>query len=283
MKISYIGWNTAALQWRVLFLVTCVRLITDIMLKTRVIPCLLLQNQGLIKTVKFKDPVYVGDPINAVKIFNEKEVDELIFLDIKASKEKREPEYKLIQDIATECFMPFCYGGGISTIEQIRKILSLGAEKVSLNSILFRNSELIQNASGLFGSQSIVVAIDVKKNFFGKYKVYDSSIQSLTDNEPVGFAVRLAQLGAGEILLNSVDRDGTMEGYDIELIRKITNAVDIPVIACGGAGKLDDFVLAVKQGNASAVAAGSMFVFYGKHRAVLVTYPSKNELEIILD
>lgn len=249
------------------------------MLKIRVIPCLLLRNQGLVKTVKFKDPVYVGDPVNAVKIFNQKKVDELIFLDIQASKENRRPNYRMIEDIATECFMPFCYGGGIKSIEDIKTILSLGAEKVSLNSYALERPTFIKEASEFFGNQSIVIALDIMKNLFGRHRIYHSGKNITTDVDPVGFAIEAAKLGAGEILLNSVDRDGMMDGYDLDIIRKISDSVDIPVIACGGAGKLDDFSNAVRKGHASAVAAGSMFVFYGKHRAVLINYPEEKEIE----
>ncbi|PKP60581.1 MAG: imidazole glycerol phosphate synthase subunit HisF [Candidatus Altiarchaeales archaeon HGW-Altiarchaeales-1] len=253
------------------------------MLNTRVIPVLLLRNRGLVKTVEFKEGKYIGDPINAVKIFNEKEVDELIFLDITASKEQREPNFDLIYDIATECFMPFGYGGGIKTIQHIKKLFSSGAEKAVINSCAIENPSFIKEASDFFGSQSIVVSIDVKKSLTGKYKVYDSSKDKLTDLDPVDFCIKMESLGCGEIFLNSVERDGIMKGYDIELIEKVANAVNIPVIACGGAGKLEDFRDAVKQGNASAVAAGSLFVFYGKHKAVLINYPSQEELEKILD
>lgn len=251
------------------------------MLNTRVIPVLLLRNKGLVKTVEFKEGKYIGDPINAVKIFNEKEVDELVFLDIMASKEQREPNFEVISDIATECFMPFGYGGGIRSIEHIKKLFSLGVEKAIINSYAIENPSFIKEASDFFGSQSIVVSIDVKKSLMGKYKVYDSSKNKLTDLDPVEFSIKMESSGCGEIFLNSVDRDGTMKGYGIELIRKVTDKVNIPVIACGGAGKLEDLRDAVKQGNASAVAAGSLFVFQGKHRAVLINYPTQKELEKI--
>ena len=249
------------------------------MLKTRVIPCLLLQNQGLVKTVRFKNPAYVGDPINAVKIFNEKEVDELIFLDIQASKENLAPNLGVIRDIASECFMPFCYGGGIRTVADMMNVFSVGAEKVSVNSLVLKNPGIIDEAAGIFGSQSIVVSLDVKKNMFGRHKVYDTSKSKTTDRDVVEYAVEMERRGAGELLVTSVDRDGTMEGYDLELVKKIAHAVSIPVIACGGAGRLEHFAEAVKHAGASAVAAGSMFVFYGKHRAVLINYPDVKELE----
>jgi cyclase len=249
------------------------------MLKTRVIPCLLLKGQGLVKTVKFKYPTYVGDPINAIKIFNEKEADELILLDITATIEDRRPPFELILNIASECFMPLCYGGGIRSLEDIRKIFSIGVEKVAVNTYAVENPQFIQRAADSFGSQSIVAAMDVKKTLVGDYKVCTHSGTKTTDVDPVTHAVQMAAMGCGEIFLNSVDRDGTLSGYDIDLIRKVVEAVSIPVITSGGAGSLADFADAVNNGGASAVAAGSLFVFHGKHRAVLISYPSRRELE----
>lgn len=249
------------------------------MLKTRIIPCLLLKGQGLVKTVKFRNPKYVGDPINAVKIFNEKEVDELVLLDIDASVEGKRPQIKLISEIASECFMPLSYGGGLRNLEDLRAIFNLGVEKVVINSYAVENPRFVQEASKRYGNQSIVVAIDVEKNSSGKHEIFTLGGKKKTKLDPVAHAKEMEKLGAGEIFLNSIDRDGTMEGYDIELIKKVTESVSIPVIACGGAGKIEDFVEAVRKGGASAVAAGSMFVFHGKHRAVLITYPSIEELE----
>lgn len=251
------------------------------MLQTRVIPCLLLKNNGLVKTVQFKDPKYVGDPINAVKIFNEKEVDELIFLDITATIENRKPNFKVISDIASECFMPFGYGGGIRNLDDIKKLFNLGVEKVVINSYAFENPQFIKDASEIFGSQSIIVSIDVKKSLFGKYEVFTQSGKKNIKLDPVKYAMLMENMGAGELFLNSIDRDGTMQGYDIELIKKVSESIKIPVIACGGVSKIEDFGEAVKKGGASGVAAGSMFVFYGKHRAVLISYPSIHELEKI--
>lgn len=248
------------------------------MLTTRVIPCLLLRNQGLVKTVKFKDPKYVGDPINAVRIFNDKEVDELLFLDITATVDRRTPRYKVISEIASECFMPLAYGGGIRSIEDIRQVLAVGVEKVCINTHAVDDPEFIRTAADIFGSQSIVVSIDVKKTLFGKYEVFTNSGSKASNLDPLSHAVRMEQMGAGEIFLNSIDRDGTMTGYDLELTRRVTAAVGIPVIACGGAGTVAHFRDAVKQGGASAVSAGSMFVFHGKHRAVLISYPDQAEL-----
>ena len=252
------------------------------MLKTRVIPCLLLKGQGLVKTVQFRDPRYVGDPINAVRIFNEKGVDELILLDIKATVEQRGPQMKLISEIASECFMPLCYGGGVCKLEDIKEVLSLGVEKVAVNTSAVENNDLIRDAAQMFGSQSIVVAIDVKQNTQGNYEVFTHGATVGTKLDPVEYAKRMEGIGCGEIFLNSIDRDGAMRGYDIELIRRVSHAVSIPVIACGGAGRLSDFREAVALGGASAVSAGSFFVFHGKLRAVLITYPSEQELREIL-
>lgn len=244
----------------------------------RVIPVLLLKNKGLVKTVKFRDPCYVGDPINAVKIFNEKEVDELIFLDITASSEKREPNYEYLEKISSECFMPFCYGGGIKTISEIRKITNVGVEKVSINTYAFEHPEFIKIAADEFGSSTIVVSIDVKKNIWGKPVVAINNGKNLTKWDPIEYAKKMEEKGAGELLLNSIDRDGIMQGYDIDMIKKVTEAVSIPVIVCGGAKSTLDLKKGADAG-ASGMAAGSMFVFHGKHRAVLINYPSQKEIK----
>ena len=245
----------------------------------RIIPVLLLKNAGLYKTVKFKDPKYIGDPLNAVKIFNEKEVDELLFIDITATVENRRPPIKFLSEIASECFMPLCYGGGITSLEDVKSIIKAGVEKVSINSYAVKKPDFIKEISGIYGSSTIVVSIDVKKSFLGKYEVYIHSGKVNTKLDPVKFAVQMAEAGAGEILLNSIDRDGTMQGYDIDLIKRVSQEIDIPVIACGGAGKTTDFSDIVNNAGASAGAAGSMFVFHGKHKAVLINYPSQNELK----
>lgn len=244
----------------------------------RVIPTLLLQGNGLVKTVKFKDPKYVGDPANTLRIFNEKEIDEIVVLDISATNEQRKPRLDLIRELASEVFMPLCYGGGVTTVEEIEAILRAGVEKVAVNSACFTHPETIREASSRFGAQAIVAAIDVKKGLFGGYKVYSHGGKKGHNVDPVTHARRMEELGAGEILLTSIDRDGTQEGYDLELVKQVAAAVRIPVVAAGGAGKLDDFKAAVTAG-ASAVAAGSFFVFHGKHRAVLITYPSGQELQ----
>ena len=251
-------------------------------LQTRVIPCLLLSNKGLVKTVKFKDPKYVGDPINAIRIFNEKEVDELVFLDIDATKTNRKISMALIAQIASECFMPLAVGGGISSLEEAKEIMNTGVEKIVINSSAVSNPGLISSVAKVFGSQSVVASIDAKKKLFGNYEVMTHGGSKPTGLNPAEWAQQLESLGAGELFINSIDKDGTMQGYDLELISKVAELISIPVIACGGAGKLEDFGDAVKNSKVSAVAAGSMFVFYGPHRAVLINYPNRNELEKVL-
>lgn len=252
------------------------------MLMPRVMPCLLLKNGGLVKTVKFRDPGYIGDPINAVRIYNEKEVDELVFLDITATIEKRPPPYKVLSEIGSECFMPVTYGGGIRDIETIRQVLSLGIEKVAINSYAVENPQFVHDAAEKFGSSTIVVSIDVRRQLFGRFEVVIYGGRKGTRLDPVDFAIQMQQMGAGEILLTAIDRDGTQEGYDLALISRVTNAVSIPVIACGGAGKIEDFRAAIKDAGASACAAGSMVVYYGRNRAVLITFPERAKLEAIL-
>jgi cyclase len=249
------------------------------MLKVRVIPCLLLKNGALVKTIRFKNLTYIGDPINTVRIYNEKEVDELIFLDITATVENRQPPLKIISEISLECFMPFTYGGGIRSVQDAEKIFSMGAEKVSVNSSCFSNPQLITDIARIFGNQAVVASIDVRKNFIGQYRVYSRSGTVPTKTDPADFAKTMETYGAGEILLTSIDQDGMMEGYDLTLIKKVTSAVSIPVIVCGGAGNIDHLVEAVKTGGASAVAAGSIFVYQKKNRAVLINYPDRKILE----
>lgn len=251
------------------------------MLQTRVIPVLLLKDNGLVKTVRFKEPKYVGDPINAIKIFNDKEVDELIFLDIQASKKNKMPDFKLIQKVASECFMPICYGGGISSIDQMKKIFELGVEKVAINCNALSNSDLIKQAVDVFGSQSIVVSVDVKKSLFGKYKVFNHKNKRKIKTSLVNYLKEIEKSGAGEVLLNSVDQDGMQSGYDIELLRLAKSILTIPIIACGGAKDINDFKIAKEQSNVSGFAAGSMFVFHGKHKAVLISYPAYKQLRKI--
>jgi len=252
------------------------------MLRTRVIPCLLLKGNGFYKTTKFKKPVYLGDPINILKIFNEKEVDEIIVLDIGATSLQKEINMSLLSDFASECFMPLGYGGGIRNLRQMKDLFNLGFEKIAVNTAAHENPELVTEAANNFGSQSVVVSIDVKKTLWGGYEVMINAGSKKTGRTPVEYAREMEARGAGEILVNAIDRDGTMEGYDLKLIKLVTEAVKIPVIACGGAGRVQDFGAAVKEGGASAAAAGAMFVFQGPHRAVLINFPSPGELDSVL-
>jgi len=248
------------------------------MFVNRIIPLLLYSHGGLVKTIKFNNPTYIGDPINAVKIFNEKEVDELLFIDIDATKEKRKPDFEYIKNITEECFMPLCYGGGITTIDDIKRITGIGVEKIAINSQAFINPKLVEDAAKLFGSSTIVVSIDVKQSILGQYSVSLFNGTKNTKINPVDFAKEMQNYGAGEILLNSVNKEGKMNGFDLGLIKLVTDAVNIPVIACGGAGCLQDIKLALENG-ASAVAAGSMFVYNGKYHAVLINYPTQSEIQ----
>ena len=250
------------------------------MLAERVIPCLLLKENGLVKTRRFKKPVYVGDPINAVKIFNEKEVDELILLDIEASKNEKEPDYAFIEQIAGECFMPLCYGGGIRTLDQAAKIFASGIEKVSLQASILENPWLIEEIAARYGTQSVVVSIDIKKNLLGKHQLY-SGIKKKKNMDWKGYLLRCIEAGAGEILINSVDNDGMKNGMDLKLIAQASDLAKVPLIAVGGVGSLEDIRDGIQAG-ANAVAVGSMFVFQGPHNAVLITYPEYDELEELL-
>jgi cyclase len=248
------------------------------MRRIRVIPTLLIRNGGLVKTVKFENPKYVGDPINAVRIFNEKEVDEIAVIDIACTRLKKSPDFDLISQICGEAFMPLAYGGGISTLDQIVQILYQGAEKVVLQTAAFDNPELIGQAAGRFGSQSIVVSIDAKKGLLGGFKVYRDNGTKATSYHPAEWAKRLEDMGAGEIIVNSITHDGTYKGYELPLVEMVAKAVKIPVVAQGGAATTADFLGAIKVG-ASAAAAGSMFVFQRPHQAVLVTYPTQDQLK----
>lgn len=250
------------------------------MLNVRVIPCLLLRCGGLVKSVKFKNHRYVGDPINAVRIFNDKEVDELVFLDIGARTSNNGPNFDLLADIASEAFMPLGYGGGIRNFEDIKKLYALGVEKVILNTIAHMAPDLVSRAVEYAGSSGVVVSTDVRKSLLGNYSVVTHCGTKVTSYHPVEYARKMENLGVGEILLNSINRDGTMEGYDLDLVNQVSHAVSIPVVAVGGAGNIGHFKDAVDAG-ASAVGAGSMFVFHGKHRAILITYPGYNEIKDI--
>jgi cyclase len=252
------------------------------MLRTRVIPVLLLKGEGLVKTLKFKNPRYVGDPIIAVKVFNDKEVDEIIILDISATNEGRPPNFRKIREIAGECFMPLAYGGGIRTLDEVKQLFDIGIEKVVINSGVHTNPELLREAAHVFGSQSIVVAIDVEKSLLGTYTVKSHSGTVRQEVALASLMREVEKLGAGEVLVNAIDRDGTMKGFDLALVRLACQSVALPVIACGGAGGIEDLADAIHRGGASAVAAGAMFVFQGIHRAVLISYPDRAALEKML-
>lgn len=253
------------------------------MLRPRIIPCLLVQNGGLVKTVKFENPKYVGDPINAVRIFNEKEVDELIVVDIDATPLGREPNYKLIANLAAECNMPLCYAGGVRTPAQVERIISLGVEKVAIGAAAVATPDLISRSAQRVGSQSVVVVLDVKKVglLLRRHEVFTERGNQPSGLDPVEFARQAQHLGAGELLVNSIDNDGMMKGYDVELVGRILDSVDIPVSILGGAGSLFDIRDVVRRHGAVGLAAGSLFVFKGKYRAVLIQYPTRVEKDTI--
>lgn len=245
--------------------------------RPRIIPVLLMDDRDLIKTVKFKDRTYLGDPVNAVKIFNRKGIDELAVLDIGATRNNREPDFEILKDIATEAFMPLACGGGITTVDQVHELLAIGYEKVIINTGLIRNPKLISKSAELFGSQSIVASIDaVKVN--GEYKCAIADGTEVIEKTPVEMAIEAERLGAGEIIINSIDRDGLMQGYDIELVRNVVASVKVPVVAIGGAGGIKDLKDVLENGHAHAAAGGSMFVYYGRLKAVLITAPCEREL-----
>lgn len=249
------------------------------MLINRFIPCLLLKENGLVKTVNFKNPKYVGDPINTVRIFNEKEVDELIFLDIDATPKNKEPNYKLLEEIANECFMPLAYGGGIKTFEQAQRIFNIGIEKVAINSSLHNNLNLVKQISEVYGSQAVIGVIDVKKNFFGKAQVVSNSANNKHNYSIEEWVKKIEDAGVGEILITSVENEGTWKGLDIDLIKKITSVSKVPVIAHGGAGNMEHLVAGIKQGGANAIAMGSMVVYQKKDFGVLINFPDRKLLE----
>lgn len=249
------------------------------MIKPRVIPALLLKGQGLVKTVKFKEPKYLGDPINIVRIFNDKEVDELVLLDITATPENRGPQFDLLKNITSEAFIPLAYGGGIRSMDDVKKLLSIGIEKLIMNTSAMETPSLVREVADHAGSQAAVVSMDVKKGFLGKYEVFTHCGQKNTGLDPVKHAIEMEKMGAGEIIINSIDRDGMMQGYDVELVRRVADSVQVPVVACGGAGNLSHVSEVIKQGHASAAAAGSIFVFQGPLRGVLISYPTPKELK----
>lgn len=253
------------------------------MILPRLIPVLLVQDKGLVKTIKFKDPKYVGDPLNTVKIFNEYECDELMVIDIDASRRGCEPDYEMIKSLAIESRMPLCYGGGIKTYEQAERILSLGVEKIAISSLIYERPEIIKELSNAIGQQSIVAVLDVKKRLYNsKYHCYIYNGTKNTKKCPVEFGVELEKKGVGEFVLNSIDRDGTMNGYDLDLISKFREKVSTPITVLGGAGSFKDVKSLVNRFPIIGAGAGSMFVFKGKYRAVLVSYPTMNEREEIL-
>jgi imidazole glycerol-phosphate synthase subunit HisF len=253
------------------------------MLRPRITPCLLVKNSGLVKTVNFSNPKYVGDPINAVKIFNEKEVDEIIVFDIDTSIKKRDPDYALIKSLASECRMPLCYGGGVRTVEQVEEIISLGVEKVAISSAAVESPEFIAKAAAAVGNQSIVVVMDVKKvDSEEGHELFLYNGKQRTGLSPVGFAKAVELLGAGEIVLNSIDRDGVMTGYDLELVKRVRATTNLPMTVLGGAGSLKDIATLIDLFGTIGAAAGSLFVFKGKFRAVLINYPNRAEKDALL-
>jgi imidazole glycerol-phosphate synthase subunit HisF len=253
------------------------------MFRPRVIPCLTLSGNGLVKTRKFKNPVYIGDPVNAVRIFNDKYTDELIILDIDASRKSTPINFPLVKNIAEEAFMPLAYGGGIKTIDDVNRLFEIGIEKVIINSAFAGSSLLVENAVRIYGNQSITISIDIKKNIWGAYNVFIRSGTKKISQSPSDYINRAVSAGAGEIFLNSIDRDGEMTGYDIPLIKSISEGIKIPLIACGGAGNITHIRQVFTEGKASAASAGSFFVFNGPHKAVLISYPGDEEIKSLKD
>lgn len=254
------------------------------MVQPRIIPCLLVHQGGLVKSVKFQDHKYVGDPVNAVRIFNEKKVDELMVVDIDATVQKREPNYRLIETLASECRMPLCVGGGITSAEQVERIIGYGVEKVAISSAAVADPDLISTAAKRVGSQSVVVVIDVKREgLLRRQQVFTHNGRKATGLNPVEFAMVAQSAGAGEIIINSIERDGTMEGYDIQLLRNVSETVTVPVTILGGAGSLEHLETAISEFGTIGVAAGSLFVFKGRYRAVLINYPNAAEKTALLE
>lgn len=252
------------------------------MLRPRIIPCLLVHEKGLVKSVNFKNHKYVGDPINAVRIFNEKEVDELMVIDIDATVENREPDYKMIENLAAECRMPLCYGGGVKTVEQAQRIFSLGVEKIAVSSAIIEDPAFITRMAEKVGTQSVVAVLDVKKKLLGGYDVYTHNGKKKTGKNPVEFAKELEKLGIGEIVINSIDNDGVMKGYDLSIIEKVREALTIPMTVLGGAGSLQDIGQLIKKFGIIGASAGSLFVFKGVYKAVLINYPSRSEKDTLI-
>lgn len=253
------------------------------MLYPRIIPCLLVKDKGLVKTVNFKNPKYVGDPINAVRIFNEKEVDELMVLDIDATHEKREPDYNMVENLAAECRMPLCYGGGVTTSDQVQRIVQLGVEKVAISTAAIENPDLVIKATECMGNQSVVVVLDVKKSLTcDEYEVWTNNGSKNTGKCPIELALQMEKLGAGEIVINSIDNDGLMKGYDLTLVDKIRASIRVPLTVLGGAGSLHDIGCLIHKYGAIGAAAGSLFVFKGVYKAVLINYPNRMEKDALI-
>lgn len=253
------------------------------MLRPRIIPCLLVRDKGLVKTVQFKEHKYIGDPINAVRIFNEKESDELMVIDIDATRDNREPDYKMIENLAAECRMPLCYGGGVKTVEQAQRIFSLGVEKIAISSAAVSNPGLVAELARRVGSQSVVVVLDVKKKIFGGYELYTHNGKKGTGKSPFEFANRMEELGAGEIVINSIDQDGMMKGYDMILIEKVRKSISLPLTVIGGAGSLSDIGKLISNFGVIGASAGSLFVFKGIYKAVLINYPNWEEKDQLIN
>lgn len=253
------------------------------MLRPRIIPSLLLHEKGLVKTLNFKSHKYIGDPINAVRIFNEKEVDELAIFDIDATVLNKEPDYFLIEKLANQSRMPLCYGGGVKTVEQAQKIFGLGIEKIALSSALIQNPQLVTEIAERVGSQSVIVVLDIKKKLLGGYEVYTHNGKKSTGINPIKFAKELERLGAGEIIINSIDQDGMMKGFDLTLIDKIAETISIPMTVLGGAGSISDIKKVIDKHGVIGVAAGSLFVFKGVYKAVLINYPSRDEKDLFIN
>jgi cyclase len=251
------------------------------MLRPRIIPSLLLHNNGLVKTVNFKNPKYVGDPINAVRIFNDKGVDELAVFDIDATVLNKEPNYSLIERLANQSMMPLCYGGGVKTVEQAQRIFGLGVEKIALSSAVIENPHLITRIADRVGVQSVIVVLDVKKKVLGGYEIFTHNGRKSAGLNPVKFAEQAQKYGAGEIVINSIDKDGLMRGYDLDLIAKVREKISLPMTVLGGAGSLSDIEKVIEKFGIIGVSAGSLFVFVGPYKAVLINYPNQAEKDKI--
>ena len=247
------------------------------MIKPRIIPCLLLDNQDLVKTIKFSKKKYIGDPLNTLRIFNELEADELIILDIYASKNNKEPDFDFIKEIVSEAFMPLAVGGGIKSLDHASKLINLGVEKVIINTSVLNSFDLIESISNKFGSQSVIISIDFKKSFFGNYHIYNHVSKKKLNIDISNYIKQAIEKGAGECFFNLVDKDGMCNGYDVDFIKQFSKKISTPIIVCGGANKMEDFKYAIESG-ADACAAGSMFIYKGNHKAVMINYPKYNDI-----